>query len=44
VPGVFIKTDKDHTEVRHWLWVYILIAAIALAAGYVVFGGANMGR
>jgi hypothetical protein len=29
---------------RHWLWIYILVAVIALAVGYYVFGGANMGR
>ena len=38
------KTDRDIRKLRHWLFVYILIAVIALAAGYYVFGGANMGH
>ena len=29
---------------RHWLVAYIVIALIALAIGYYVFGGADMGR
>ena len=38
------KFDRDTQKLRHWLFVYILIAVIALAAGYYVFGGANMGH
>jgi hypothetical protein len=30
--------------VRHWLVAYIVIALIALAIGYYVFGGADMGH
>jgi len=29
---------------RRWLVVYIIVALIALAAGFYFFGGANMGR
>jgi len=29
---------------RRWLVVYLIIALIALAVGYYIFGGANMGR
>jgi hypothetical protein len=31
-------------KVRRWLLAFIVIAAIALAAGYFTFGGADMGR
>jgi hypothetical protein len=27
-----------------WLIVILVVAVVALIAGYVVFGGANMGR
>jgi uncharacterized membrane protein YtjA (UPF0391 family) len=30
--------------VRRWLVVFIVIALIALAAGYMTFGGADMGQ
>jgi uncharacterized membrane protein YtjA (UPF0391 family) len=30
--------------VRRWLVAFIIIALIALAAGYFAFGGADMGR
>jgi uncharacterized membrane protein YtjA (UPF0391 family) len=30
--------------VRRWLVVFIVIALIALAAGYMTFGGADMGK
>jgi hypothetical protein len=30
--------------VRRWLVAFIVIALIALAAGYLTFGGANMGH
>jgi uncharacterized membrane protein YtjA (UPF0391 family) len=30
--------------VRRWLVAFIVIALIALAAGYFTFGGADMGR
>jgi hypothetical protein len=30
--------------VRRWLVVFIVIALIALAAGYFTFGGADMGH
>ena len=29
---------------RRWLVVFIVIALIALAAGYITFGGADMGH
>jgi hypothetical protein len=30
--------------VRRWLVAFIVIALIALVAGYLTFGGADMGR
>jgi uncharacterized membrane protein YtjA (UPF0391 family) len=30
--------------VRRWLVVFVVIALIALAAGYMTFGGADMGQ
>ena len=38
--------DAPITEilVPRWLWLLGAIALIALIAGYVTFGGANMGR
>jgi hypothetical protein len=30
--------------VPRWFWILGAIALIALIAGYVTFGGANMGR
>ena len=38
--------DAPVTEifVPRWLWLLGAIALIALIAGYVTFGGANMGR
>ena len=38
--------DAPVTEslVPRWLWILGAIALIALIAGYVSFGGANMGR
>jgi hypothetical protein len=30
--------------VRRWLVVFVVIALIALAAGYLAFGGADMGQ
>ena len=29
---------------RHWLVAFFVIAVIALIAGYLTFGGADMGR
>jgi len=31
-------------SVRRWLIVLVAVAVIALIAGYVTFGGGNMGR
>jgi hypothetical protein len=38
--------DAPVTEilVRRWFWILGAIALIALIAGYMSFGGANMGR
>ena len=31
-------------RVRWWKWIFLVVALIALIAGFVVFGGGNMGR
>ena len=31
-------------RVRWWKWIFLGVALIALIAGFVVFGGGNMGR
>jgi hypothetical protein len=38
--------DAPVTEIRlrRWFWILGAIALIALVAGYMSFGGANMGR
>jgi hypothetical protein len=42
--GGLTKTDRDTQKLRLWLFVFLVIAVIALAAGYLTFGGADMGR
>ena len=38
------KTDRDTQKLRRWLVVFFVIAVIALVAGYLTFGGADMGH
>ena len=38
------KTDRDIQTLRRWLFVFLVIAVIALVAGYLTFGGADMGH
>jgi t-SNARE complex subunit (syntaxin) len=35
---------KREKRVRRWLIVLVAVAVIALIAGYVTFGGGNMGH
>jgi hypothetical protein len=37
-------TIKQEEIVRRWLLAFIIIALVALVAGYYTFGGADMGR
>jgi hypothetical protein len=37
-------TGNKEKLVRRWLVAFLVIALIALAAGFLTFGGADMGR
>jgi len=37
-------TVKQEEIVRRWLLAFIIIALVALVAGYYTFGGADMGQ
>lgn len=45
--GIFLNRfalKAKEEIVRRWLVAFIIIALIALVAGYYTFGGADMGR
>jgi hypothetical protein len=39
-----VRTQTKEEIVRRWLVAFIIIALIALIAGFLTFGGADMGK